>query len=124
VQHGDSEFDEDNIPSQKALLGCCCWLVVVDEETTTVRFVHYSLEEYFQAYADKYFPDGCTLVAKTCLTYLNFKQVTPYCSTETEFTERMEMFTFLKYAATYWGDYVRRQGNDKVERLAIELLSH
>ena len=124
VQYGDSEFDDNNIPSQKALLECCCGIVVVDEKTMIVRFVHYSLEEYFQRYGDKCFPAGCTLVAMTCLTYLNFKQVTLCCSTTEEVMERMYKFTFLKYAAFYWGIYVRKQCNNQVEQLAIKLLSH
>jgi hypothetical protein len=48
VEQGDTQFEVDNIPPRKAILDCCLGLVLVDEETMTVRFVHYSLEEYFR----------------------------------------------------------------------------
>ena len=58
VESSHTEFDADNIPPQKALLDCCLGLVLIDEETSTVRFVHYTLEEYFQKYTREEFPDG------------------------------------------------------------------
>ena len=63
VEPGQTEFDPDNIPSQKMLLDSCLGLVIHDEETGTIRFVHYTLEEYFRTSGDKNFPDGCSTAA-------------------------------------------------------------
>src|ERR1700759_2188684 len=48
VEIGDQELATDNIISPQLLLDCCLGLVVIDAKTDTVRFVHYTLEEYFQ----------------------------------------------------------------------------
>ena len=60
------EFDMGYIPPRKALLDSCLGLVVVDEETMTVRFVHYTLEEYFRKYSKEEFPNGYCSIAETC----------------------------------------------------------
>ena len=75
VEKSHTEFNEDNILPRKALLDYCLGLVLVDEETSTVRFVHYTLEEYFRKYASDQFPNGCSYIAETCLTYLNFGKI-------------------------------------------------
>ncbi|KAF8464666.1 hypothetical protein BDZ91DRAFT_821773 [Kalaharituber pfeilii] len=72
VEDGAETLDPDNFPSKSTLLHCCCGLVTVDNETSTVRLVHYTLQEYFDSYGEKYFPFGHNLIARTCLTYLSF----------------------------------------------------
>ena len=71
-EHGNVDLDVNQIPTQKRLLDCCFGLVIVDEETMTVRFVHYTLEEYFKHdnHGTTYFPDHHALAAQICLTYL------------------------------------------------------
>jgi len=124
VEPGDTELDTDNIPSAEIMLSCCLGLVIVDEETLTVRFVHYSLEEFFKddENTNKYFPDRFTSAAEICLTYLNFGRVSPRCRNVEELARRQEEFPFLKYAAEYWGHYVRLQSHDGVTELALNLL--
>jgi hypothetical protein len=46
IKDGDKYLDVDGIPIRKPLLNCCQGLAIIDEETSTVRLVHYSLEEY------------------------------------------------------------------------------
>ena len=82
VELGDTELDEENIPSREVILNCCLGLVIVDEETSTVRFVHYTLEEFFKDSnnATTYFPDRYTVVSEICLTYLNYGDVSAPCT--------------------------------------------
>ncbi|KAF8461541.1 hypothetical protein BDZ91DRAFT_663223, partial [Kalaharituber pfeilii] len=70
VEDGAELLDPDNFPPKITLLHCCCGLVTVDNETSTVRLVHYTLQEYLHSYEKEYFPDGHSLIARTCLTYL------------------------------------------------------
>ncbi|KAF8453547.1 hypothetical protein BDZ91DRAFT_49099, partial [Kalaharituber pfeilii] len=72
IEDGAKKLDPDNFPSKSTLLHCCCGLVTVDNETSTVRLVHYTLQEYFNLYEKEYFPCGHNLIARTCLTYLSF----------------------------------------------------
>jgi hypothetical protein len=46
IRDGDASFNPRGIPIRETLLDCCHGLAVVDQETSTVRLVHYSLQEY------------------------------------------------------------------------------
>ena len=124
VEKSDSEFDTSNIPPQKVLIDCCLGLVLVDEETLTVRFVHYTLEEYFRKHFRAEFPDGYSSVAETCLTYLNFGKLKQHCKNLNTLREKMEQYAFLNYAALYWGIHFRQQCNDSLTKLAKTIVEH
>ena len=124
VEEGDAEFDVDNIPSQKALLDCCLGLVIVDEETLTVRFVHYTLEEYFRENIENIFPNGCSYIAETCLTYLNFGGLREHCASIDSLLAKMKKYIFLGYAAFYWGNHIQQQCNGDVTKLAEMIVDH
>jgi len=124
-QPGNVDLDEDEIPTQKRLLDCCLGLVIVDEGTKTVRFVHYTLEEYFKGgnRSNEYFPDHHRLAAQICLTYLNFRELAADCTTRYEMDKRLQDFCFLDYAARYWGQYASQLDcSDGVDRFAMRLL--
>ncbi|KAF8421785.1 hypothetical protein EV426DRAFT_565060, partial [Tirmania nivea] len=103
VEKDDSYFEVDNIPSQKTILDCCLGLVQIDEETMTVRFIHYTLEEYFRLQSSVHFPRGYSDVAETCLIYLNFPEIREHCKYGHELTNKVNDFPFLVYAACNWG---------------------
>ena len=126
VNKGHMEFDPDNIPSQKALLDCCLGLVIVDEETLTVRFVHFTLEEYFRKNFRTEFPNGYSSIAETCLTYLTFGNLRQHCTTSKRLKEMMASYPFLKYAALYWGTYANQleQHTHSITELIKMLVEH
>jgi len=124
VEKSDTEFDVGNIPPRKALLDCCLGLVIVDKETLTVRFVHYTLEEYFREFREKEFPSGCNYVAETCLTYLNFAELRQHCTDLESLRKIMQKYRFLRYAALYWGIHLKQQCNDALAELANKILDH
>ncbi|KAF8457042.1 hypothetical protein BDZ91DRAFT_633902, partial [Kalaharituber pfeilii] len=76
VEDGHKALNCNNIPAPNIILRCCCGLVTIDDETSTVRLVHYTLQEYFKCYYEKYFPTGHNLIARTCITYLDFSNLT------------------------------------------------
>ena len=124
VRKSHMEFDHGNIPSRKVLLDCCLGLVIVDEETMTVRFTHFTLEEYFRGNAASEFPNGCSSIAETCLTYLNFSGLRQHCPNLDRLEEKSSQYALLKYAACYWGTYVKQQCSDTLIELARVVLEH
>ena len=124
VRRSHKEFDAGNIPPLKALLDCCLGLVIVDEETSTVRFVHYTLEEYFRKYASAEFPNGCSLIAETCLTYLSFDKLRQHCTDLDSLKENMKNYAFFEYAVHHWGTYVKQPCSDDLTKLARLILDH
>ena len=121
VEQGDTQFEVDNIPSRKAILDCCLGLVLVDEETMTVRFVHYSLQEYFRLQSGIHFPYGHSAIAETCLLFLNFPEIREHCKSMVEVQKRLRDFPLLEYAACNWGTYTKHQSSETVVKLAIML---
>ena len=52
VEIGSPNFNTDNVPSIGTLLACCHGLVVVDKEASTVRLIHFTLQEYLRAHSE------------------------------------------------------------------------
>ena len=106
VKDGDTSFDPRGMPVGRTLLNCCHGLAVIDQETSTVRLVHYSLDEYLRK-QDQIF--GLTKaqwhseIACTCLTFLNFPSLTG----GEALGESHMTITILPYAATQWGHHLR-----------------
>ena len=139
VKVSDKEFDKDRIPSLKVILGNCLGLVTVDKETSTVRLVHYTLQEYFKKHESIIFPEGHQTMARICLTYLGFSMRRPidnpviseklksnvHTMTPSEFQYVAQPAlndSFLKYAFYQWGHHMRRQSNVALHTFMLNLL--
>ena len=70
IEIGSPNLNTDNIPSMGTLIVCCQGLVVVEKEASTVRLIHFTLQEYLRAHPDHFGPAHST-IAEVCLTYLN-----------------------------------------------------
>jgi len=118
VQLGSTEFDVGNIPSMSTLVNCCQGLITVDKEASTVRLIHFTLQEYLSAHLD-IFSKPHAAMAEICLTYLNSKQVKALSTAHSSDTWNAP---FLQYCSVYWGVHARRDLSDCGKLLALELL--
>ena len=120
VEIGESDFDPENIPSLGTLLDCCQGLIIVDAEASTVRLIHYTVQEYLCTYPGL-FSRPHSILAETCLTYLNSRQVknlTPHSPLG------YRTIPFLKYSARYWGTHMNKDLSDHARAFALELLNN
>jgi len=118
VEIGSTDFDPENIPSIATLLHFCQGLITVDEESSTVRLIHYTVQEYLYSEVGL-FSEPHLMLAETCLTYLNSKQVKNL--RPNSFADHQSM-PFLAYSSRYWGAHARRELSDHARTLALELL--
>ena len=118
VELGSTNFSAGNIPSMSTLVGSCQGLITVDKEASTVRLVHFTLQEYFSALPD-IFSRPHSAVAEICLTYLNSQQVK---ALSTAPSAGMENTSFLEYCSVYWGVHAKKELSDCARSLALELL--
>ena len=72
VEIGSSDVDGDNVPSIETLLVWYRGLVPVDVKASTVRLIHFRLEEYLRAHRELFDRPQATM-AETCLSYSNSK---------------------------------------------------
>jgi len=74
VEIGSPNLNTDNVPSTGTLLACCQGLVAIDKKASTVRLIHFTLQEYLRAHPEL-FGRAHSAMAETCLSYLNSQQV-------------------------------------------------
>ena len=71
VEIGSTDINTNNVPSIRTVLVCCQGLAAVDKGSSTIRLIHFTLNEYLSRRADLF--DGAhSKIAESCLTYLNF----------------------------------------------------
>jgi len=115
---GSTDFSAGNIPSISTLVSGCQGLVTVDKEASTVRLIHFTLQEYFSAHPD-IFHRPHSAMAEICLTYLNSQQVEALLTAPSSGTENA---SFLEYCSVYWGVHAKKELSDCARSLALELL--
>ena len=118
VQLGSTDFDVGNIPSISTLVNSCQGLITVDMEASTVRLIHFTLQEYLSVHPDV-FSKPHSAMAEICLTYLNSKQVKALSTAHSPETRNTP---FLEYCSVYWGVHAKRELSDYGRSLALELL--
>ena len=119
VEIGSPNLNTDNVPSIGTLLACCQGLIAVDKEASTVRLIHFTLQEYLRAHPHLFSTTHSTM-AETCLSYLNSQQVKALPINP--FPDLQET-PFLKYSSLYWGIHAKRDLSDCAKFLALQLFN-
>ncbi|RPA94878.1 hypothetical protein L873DRAFT_1813690 [Choiromyces venosus 120613-1] len=119
IDYGTSELDRDNIPSIRTLLSSSLGLATVDSSSSTVRLVHFTLQEYLLAHP-LLFHSTHIMIAEVCLTYLNFQEVRNLSPT---LESAPSSTPFLQYASCYWGAHARKETSERMILLATRLLA-
>ncbi|KAJ1708855.1 hypothetical protein NYO67_8959 [Aspergillus flavus] len=107
IRDGDTCYDPRGTPIRETLLNCCHGLAVIDRDTSTVRLVHYSLEEHLYQQNQIFGLSKAQWngkIASTCLRFLSFEPV----SNGEGPSQNHTTVTLLRYAATEWGHHLRR----------------
>jgi len=73
VEEWSLEREPENIPMMELMLECCMGLVIVQPSDRTVRFSHYSVQEFLSSRSSLIPP--ALYLAKSSLTYLLFDKV-------------------------------------------------
>jgi len=118
IELGSRDFNSGNLPSISTLVGCCQGLITVDKEESTVRLIHFTLQEYLSAHPD-IFSQPHSAMAETCLTYLNSQQIKALPADLSPATLNMP---FLEYCSFHWGAHAKRELSDSTKSLSLELL--
>ena len=118
VEVGTAYFDFDNVPAILTLLSCTLGLVKVDEQSSTVRLVHFTLQEYFAAHPNLFITPH-SMMAEICLTFLNIPYI---CELPFSLDYISLPWSLLHYASCYWGFHARKDVTENVKQLALRLL--
>lgn len=127
VDPGDTELDQDNGLETEDILMVCAGLITIDENSETVRFVHYTTQEYLLRKQDDWLPQARNEVARTCLNYLllqDFNEAVDesVISMKRE-TTRLEAFELAEYAIghgpRHWSTALDREASFRTELLSF-----
>ncbi|KAK6950682.1 hypothetical protein Daesc_007207 [Daldinia eschscholtzii] len=105
ISPDDTELDEDAIGVESDVTNYCAGLVVVEGESKTVRFVHYTTQEYFNSLKDAtIFAHSHRKMALTCISFLRLDDLT--LSTNGSLSQiwpPQDEAPFFAYAAIHFG---------------------
>jgi ankyrin repeat protein len=123
VRLDESELDRENFIEPQLVVDSCFGLVEIDKESSTIRFVHYSLQEYLRSHNHGLFQNGDMEVTKVCLRYLSLDSVKDlHVKNLPSFVKALESLPFLNYAVTEWGFHAADVPPDDVKELALKFL--
>jgi len=117
VRIGSADLDAGNVPSIGTLLTCCQGLIAVDKEVSTVRLIHFTVQEYLRAHPEL-FGSAHSTIAETCLSYLNSQQVKALWTGP---SSGVGSAPFLEYSSLYWGVHAKRELSEYARLLALKL---
>jgi len=118
VEEGSVDLNIRNIPAVETLLACTLGLVTVERSSSTVRPIHYTLQEYL-SHNPGLFLKPHSVMAEVCLTYLNFRHVRSFSPALRSVPPTAP---FVKYAACHWCTHAKRGNTESVKTLALKLL--
>lgn len=126
VEPGDEALDPSGIHDLDFLLSICGGLVTLEHEHDTIRFVHYTVQEYLASVSERLFPDAEIFISHTCLTYLSFRSFQTgaiRCDVKggpQALAQRRKDHPFLYYASHYWGKHAR--GRPELDRALFNMI--
>ena len=123
VKPGITSMNPRRRPSQEMMIECCMGLVTVDRESSSIRLVHYALQEFFRDQREEIFPSGDDEIAESCIAYHFLDDfIDGCCETEAEIVRLMKAFPLLRYVSNYCGHHIRSSHCDRIQGLALKLL--
>lgn len=129
---GDTELEQDNLLPSRSIIESCSGLIVLDDEESTVRLVHYTLQDYLQSRRPQAFLQEETYITQILLTYLCLDETSDAID-EYKTKERgisnvdrgiLVQSSFLQYAATNWGHHAKLSQPSEVNELALGFLKN
>jgi hypothetical protein len=121
-------LDDDDILHPKTILDSCCGLVVIEPDSNTIKFNHFTVEEYLRSHEVHrlFTTDECELlISKTLLTYMRLPELEQgHLKSRPDFEKLLVGLPLLDYAAFNWGKHVRSiEGDACVQDLAVRFLN-
>jgi len=116
VEMGSAHLDPENIPSLRTVLACCLGLVTVEASSSTVRLVHFTLQEHLLSDLTLFHNPHST-IAEVCLTYLNFRCLWDLPTSSSD----PQTMPLLEYASCYWRTHMRRETSENAKELGRRL---
>ena len=108
LEIGDNDRHLGAIENTAAnIIDCSLSFVAHDQSTGDVRFIHPSVQRWFDCEPQHAKLLSQSYLANTCLTCLNFDEFDTFIKTKYEIEFERVSDKFYSYAAQFWGDHAR-----------------
>jgi ankyrin repeat protein len=108
-------IDEENLPAIEVLVDICCGFVMVDGDGN-LRFVHFTVQEYFKSHPENLRPFNESTIAKVCLSYLSLQEFeSVQIEDQREISHRLEEYPLLYYACHWWAEHIIQDSRSELE---------
>lgn len=127
VEPEDTELDQDNSLEAGDILQVCAGLITIDESSATIRFVHYTTQEYLQRTQARWLPLAENEIARTCLDYFSLddfaRAIHESVSGGIESVPTKETFALAEYAVgtgpIHWDAVVDEDSSMRARLLSL-----
>lgn len=116
IKHDSTDIDDGDLIDVEDLVSLCAGIVTVDRERGIIRLVHYTTQDYLE----NRLPNAHADIAMTCLTYLGFDVLDEPCKNRKALRERLARYELLSYAARYWAEHARGDGEERLTTLVFK----
>ena len=132
TKFGDTELDQDNLLPPRSIIESCSGLIVLDDEGSTVRLVHYTLQDHLQSRQPQAFLQEETYITQILLTYLCLDETSDVIDerkTKEHGASNLDQgllvqSLFLQYAAANWGYHAKLSQPGEINELALDFLEN
>ncbi|KAF8847653.1 hypothetical protein BDZ45DRAFT_779321, partial [Acephala macrosclerotiorum] len=113
VRPTDLSLDEEGYSLPEDMVEACLGLVILDEAEGTIRFVHFTIQEYLLTKAAEVFPSKGAQLTSACLTFLLFDEFRKGpCPNNESFEIRQQGYPFFDYASNYWSIHLKESHDE------------
>lgn len=118
----------DNITDEDTIVSVCGGLIMISRGKRIVRFIHETVQQYFESICPGWTPDGQATITVTCLTYLSIHSIIPLPLHEgtifaVDLDDLFIQCRFLQYAGQNWGFHLALTEDEHVHAQARALLN-
>ena len=132
IEPGEEEFDQDNLSDADQLISVCAGLVLVDQ-SDKVKLVHYTTQEYLEQNSKNLLPEFPLIIAKSCLTYLQYNGFKKWSrqgleqwskqNHDSSYRSLASDYLFCLYALKFWASHVESCNFQAVENLVMTFVN-
>lgn len=122
VHPEDRQLQREQLYEPVDIIEECKSLLSYDEASGIVKFTHSAVQDFLQS-VKKHGLLSEIHLAKTLLTYLSFDVFNTPCSDDVELQKRITGHRLSRYAARWWPEYVRGEGefNSEIQNLVSQI---
>ncbi|KAJ7266808.1 ankyrin repeat domain-containing protein [Mycena rebaudengoi] len=124
IEPGTKTLDRDGLLDPDIFLSVCAGLIVINHADGSVRFIHYTTQDYMDRVQTSKFPYAQTEIAQGCLTYLLYDDLLRLPDSYDKLGALVQEHALLDYSFRYCLVHSAGQPELILRDMILEFLAH